>query len=193
MKRAFFDVGCSLEVQKAIRQALEPLTKQTNIGFVVNEPIIKMGRFSCEISAIPLDKKQKSEQTQWNLLCQQYGFTSDDWGSIFLCNKKKFKIWNIIPSHSKPIVTKCKGVKTKLFHFSIDYIQIALQKAQLSRCNCKCEKCGIKWKQSKSRMIDDHSCADKFDPSKIFYKQSDETWLCSFCDLDRMWKNTRKQ
>jgi hypothetical protein len=190
MKRTLFDAGCSTELQNAIRKALEPLTKQTNVGFVVNEPIVKMGRFVCEVSASPLNKKQKSEQTQWNLLCQNYGFKSTDWSSIFICNNKKFKVWNIIPNHPKPIATKCKGIKNKLFHFSEDYIRSALAKTK--QFNAVCLKCGEKWNYSDSRMIDEMSCADKLDPSKIFYKQSDDTWLCHFCDLDRIWQIAKK-
>jgi hypothetical protein len=42
-------------------------------------------------------------------------------------------------------------------------------------------------------MIDEMSCADKLDPSKIFYKQPDDTWLCHFCDLDRIWQIAKKE
>jgi hypothetical protein len=192
MKRTIFDSDCKLELQKAIRKALEPLTKQTNIGFVVNEPFIKKGRFVTEISATPLNKRQKSEQTQWKLLYQEYGFQLDDWGSIFTCNSKKFKVWNILPSHPKPIAARCKGVKNKLFHFAVDYVHSALAKSKISKYNNTCGKCGEKWKYSVSGMINEDSCADKFDPSKIFYKQPNETWLCHFCDLDRIWQSSKK-
>ncbi len=183
-KRVLFDADCLTAAQDAIRRALEPLGKRVKLGFVVGKPMTKAGRFVCDISAAPLALKQKPEQTHWNLKCREFGFQEADWGKVFMCQSKKFKLWNVNPNHPKPIVTRCRKIKNQLFHFTPDYVQKAL--TQCSQTNSECNACKTRWSWSTRVRADQAVVADKFDPSKLFHRQPDTTWLCNACDLERV-------
>jgi len=174
MKRAFDD-DCSCSLRDAIRKELEPLSKRIGVGFVIGKPTTRAGRFVCELTACPLNPAQLSEQTSWNLRCRMFGFEESDWGKVFICQSKKFKLWNINPDHAKPIVTRCRKIKNQFFHFTPEYVKQALAQS------LKCEKCKTQWR--KSQITSPGVCADANDASRLFYKQSDETWLCGKCDL----------